>query len=443
MRAYRNLLKHLSEDAPGTLGRLPAEFITAQARRLVDQDEIYVLEQLHKHVPVMASLPQDVVARATERALERGVVDDFCFLAKHLPPARRPGADLIGRACTRLARRGNAGGIEQIIAATGVRPELDEATALRAYDVLVAAGRLGAVDYVRQLTRVPVRFRPDAVATGMRTLLASGRYGALRKLATLTDVEVRLGEEEVRRAVEEAVVDGTLPELARALDSLRSPPRVEGFAEVFQRLAAEDRLAELPALFKVFADADWDVLDTGMWRRLISSGHAPAVRFAYEHCVDTALLARESRTAYTVGVSSGDRALVRLACERGGARLRVEDAGKLLGDALENGDAGWFDFAAGRLPALPVVDDDRAQLYLALQAVRAPGRVDRDADLLGVDRDAETGQWLLSLAEGRWPGGPCAVEHPLTAPCAVGHPGIDAVTGRSVASPVPDLVVGA
>ena len=139
MRAYRNLLKQLSEDAPEKLTRLPAEFLAEQTRWLLERDEIYVLEQVNKYVPVMAALATEAVARAADRALERGVVDDFCFLYAHLPSDGRPDAARIDRACARLARRGNAGGIEQIIGATGVRPVLDEETVLRSYNVLVAA----------------------------------------------------------------------------------------------------------------------------------------------------------------------------------------------------------------------------------------------------------------------------------------------------------------
>ncbi|MFF4272122.1 hypothetical protein [Streptomyces sp. NPDC001536] len=401
MRAYRNLLKQLSEDAPEKLIRLPGEFLTAQTRWLLERDEIYVLEQVNKYVPVMAGLSAEAVARAADRALERGVVDDFCFLYAHLPPTGRPTPARIDRACARLARRGNAGGIEQIIAATGVRPTLDETTVLRSYNVLVAAGRLGAVDYMRQLSGVPVRFDADAAATGIRALLASGRHGALRKLARLADVEVRLEPREIQRAVAEAVTDGTLHELAAALACLRPSPRIEGFTAVFQRLVAEARFAELPALFTVFTDADWQSVDAGMWRQLLTSGSAPAVRFAFERCDDADLLAQQTSDAYALGVSSGDRVLVGLACERGGAALRTEDARVLLGDALEDGDARWLDFVAARFATLPAADPDRAQLYLARQAAARPERVQRDAEALGVPWIPEVGAWLLALAEGR------------------------------------------
>ncbi|MEV3859262.1 hypothetical protein AB0J38_33755 [Streptomyces sp. NPDC050095] len=405
MRAYRNLLKQLCEDAPETLTRLPAGFLAAQVRWLVEKDEIYVLEQVNKYVPVMVQLPVGVVARAAERALERGVVDDFCFLYAQLPPAERPGPARVRRACARLARRGNAGGIEQIVAATGVRPVLDEETVLRSYDVLVAAGRLGAVDYMRQLSGVAVQFGADAAATGIRTLLASGRHGALRRLARLADVEVRLDAREVRRAVEEAVADGSLQSLAGALACLRPAPRIEGFTAVFGRLVAQERFAELPALFSVFADADRRVLDAGVWRRLAASGSAPAVRFVFEYCDDVALLGQQAPEGYVLGVTAGDRELVRLVCVRGGLRLRSRDVGALLGDALEDGDVRWVDFAvaqgAAQGRALPVLDPDLVQLYLARRAAVDPQRVREEAEALGVARDPEVGQWLLALAEGR------------------------------------------
>ncbi|MES5818277.1 hypothetical protein [Streptomyces sp. RG80] len=410
MRAYRNLFKQLSEDAPEKLTRMPAEFLAEQTRRLLEKDEIYVLEQVNKYVPVMAGLPVDALTDATERALERGVVDDFCFLYAHLPADGRPTPARIDRACVRLARRGNAGGIEQIIAATGVRPALDEETVLRSYNVLVAAGRLGAVDYMRQLSGVPVRFGADAATAGIRALLASGRHGALRKLARLADVEVRLDAREIHRAVAEAVTDGTLHELVTALVCLRPSPRIEGFTEVFRRLVSEDRFAELPALFTVFADADWRALDAPTWRRLLSSGSAPAVRFAFERYDDAVVLAQQAPDAYALAVSVGDRSLVELACERGGVPLRAEDAAALLGDALEDGDDRWIDFVAARLTTLPTVDPDRtqqlyrdrAQLYLARQAAAHPERVLRDAELLGVAWEPEVGRWLLALAEGRY-----------------------------------------
>lgn len=433
MRAYRNLFKQLAEDAPEKLTRLPAEFLIEQVRRLLERDEIYVLEQVNKHVPVMAGLPIEAVARAAERALDRGVVDDFCFLYAHLPASGRTAPERIDRACARLARRGNAGGIEQIIAATGVRPTLDEETVLRSYDVLVAAGRLGAVDYMRQLSGVRVRFDPEAAATGIRTLLASGRHGPLRKLARLADVEVRLDAREIHRAVAEAVTDGTLHDLAKALACLRPSPRIEGFAEVFRRLVSEDRVAELPALFTVFADADWQSLDAPLWQRLLSSGSAPALRFAFERYDNADLLAHHAQQAYALGVSAGDRALVELACERGGVRLRAEDVGVLLDDALEDGDAHWLDFVTARLPSLPAVDPDRAQLYLALQAAVRPQRVERDAETLGVPWAPEVGRWLLALTEGRHEEAAPAAGH------ATGHPIATAVTTPPVRDVPADL----
>jgi hypothetical protein len=399
VRAYRNLLKHLTETAPEQLRALPHSFLVEQARWMLRRGEIYALEQVNKHVSLLAALPTEDLARATETALDKGAVDGFCFLYARLPPADRPTPARIDAACSRLARRGNAAGIEQIIAATGVTPVITEETALRAYDVLVAAGRLGAVDYVRQLSGVPARFHADAVSTGVRTLLASGRYSALRTLAHEVGHKIGLDADDVRRAVRDALADATLCELADALVSLGIEQQVEGFTACFNRLVAEERFTEVPALFFLCRDADWRVLDDGVWSRLMTSASAAAVRFAYEHCDDTETLGHHAFAAYELGVANSDRLLVRLACERGGAALRRRDAPALLDDAMEDGDVIWVDFAVGQLGTLPAPDPDRAQLFLAQRARHHPEKAARDAEALGVAPDLDVGQWLLDLAD--------------------------------------------
>lgn len=415
MRAYRNLLKYLSENASQELADLPRAFVIEQARQLLDRGDIYALEQVNKHLPVVPALPVSDVARAADRALGRGAADDFCFLYAHLPAAARPAADSIDTACSRLARRGNAAGIEQIIAATGVTPTFDEETACRAYDVLIAAGRLGAVDYLRQLSGIPVRFGSDAVAAGVRALLASGRYATLRELARSAGHAVYVPVGEVRRAVQDAFADGTLRELAGALVFLDSPHQVEGFVSYFRRLVAEERFAEIPALFALCSDADWSVLEEAVWSGLVASSDAPAVRFAFERCDDATWLRAHSLVAYELGLKEKDRLLVRLACERGGALMRVADAQALLDDALEEGDVAWVDFAVGELGTLPAANPDCAQLFLAYLTQRHPERIASYAAILGVDTDPGVGTWLLDLVDGRFEDAACSASH------ATGH----------------------
>jgi hypothetical protein len=222
--------------------------------------------------------------------------------------------------------------------------------------------------------------------------------------------------------VRHALADGTLCELADALGALETPPRVEGFTGYFPQLVAEARFSEIPALFTLCSDADMAALDDGLWTSLAMSAAPAAVRFAYEGRADTAVLRRHAERAYALGLSARDRALVRLACERGGARLRPEDARPLLDDALEETDVAWFDFAVGRLGALPAPDPDRAQLFLAHQSRSRPDRAARDAELLGVTADPALGQWLLDLTDGRFA--------PTAAPL---FPADGAVAGRAEA----------
>lgn len=418
MRAYRNLLRYLSESTPEKLAELPRAFVIEQARQLLNREDIYILEQVNKHVPVMTVLPVGDVAGAAGQALGRGAVDDFCFLYSHLPAAARPAAGSIDAACSRLARRGNAGGIEQVIAATGVTPTFDEETAQRAYNVLIAAGRVAAVDYLRQLSGVPVRFDPDAVAVGVRALLASGRYTVLRELArsagrTVRTVRVPVGD--VRRAMRDAFADGTLRELADALVCLESPHRVEGFSGYFRRLVCEERFAEIPALFALCSDVDGKVLEQALWSRLMASGDATAVRFAFERCDDASWLSEHSPAAYELGLRENDRFLVRLACERGGALLRAADARALLDDALEDGDVAWVDFAISQLGTLPAANPDCAQLFLAYLTQRHPERTAPYAAALGVTTDPEAGTWLLDLVDGRFEDAACSASR------ATGH----------------------
>ncbi|MGW1022883.1 hypothetical protein ACWD4J_04065 [Streptomyces sp. NPDC002577] len=381
MRAYRNLLGHLAETAPRTLAGLPRPFLDDQAAQLLARGDIYVLEQVDKHVPVVSALPPEALARAADAALDAAGVDDFCFLYARLPAAHRTAPACIEQAYLRLARRGNAAGIEQLAAATGVVPKLDEATVLRAYDVLVAAGRLGAVDYIRQLSGVPVRFTPRAAATGARALLAQGRHRALTGLARRTGVRVELTADEIDAAVQAALVDDTLPELAEALRELSQAPRATGFAALYAQLSEEGRHPHIPALFDLCADADRGVLDGPLWDRLLSVPNAAALRFVYEECADAARLRAHADAAYALGVAAGDRALVRLACERGGARLDPAGTGPLLDAALESGDTEWLAFAGQ-----PVPDTDAGMLHRARTAPDAPA----------------AGRWLLALAEERY-----------------------------------------
>jgi hypothetical protein len=142
----------------------------------------------------------------------------------------------------------------------------------------------------------------------------------------------------------------------------------------------------------------------------------------FTHCDDPALLGRHAAHAYKLGLTEGDRGLVKLACERGGAQLRADDALPLLHDALEQDDGSWLDFAAAHLDTLPTTDPDRVQLFLARQAKHQPERVADDAALLRAAPDAELGRWLADLAEGRVEdalhAAPDVATHPIAAAIA-------------------------
>ncbi len=403
VRAYRNLLKILAEQSPGRLGSLPRWFLTDQAAQLLRCNEIYVLEQVDKHVPVVDALDHAELVRAAEAALGGGHVDDFCFLYHRLQVADRPSKERIMAACVKLARRGNVAGIEQIAKLTGVQPVLDEQTAVRAYHVLIAAGRLGAVDYIRQLSGVAVVFDPVAVRAGVRALLFAGKYSAMARLLGTSGAEASIEPGDVRDAVDRAFNDASLGELAWALAQVGCPAPVSGYPDYFARLVREERFAEIPALFTLCSDAEWKSLTDPIWERLVETGCASALRFVYEQHPDDRFLNKYVNAVYRVGVDARDRVLVRLACDRGGAPLAPVDAHLLLEEALDDTDLSWIMFAYGRLGFLPYADPDLVQLFLAkLRYQWADADVDAAASMFGTAIDESLGRWLYELAEGRF-----------------------------------------
>jgi hypothetical protein len=398
MRAYRALLQRLVEESPATFARLPCGFLADQAARLLRGGDIYLLEQLDRRVPVLGGLDPAELARAAALARHECRVDDFCFLYPHLAEPDRPGSATVSEFYQDLARRGLVGGIEQVARLTGVRPELSEPTATQAYRVLIGAGRLDAADYVRQLSGVPVRPDPAAVAAGARYLLATDQYGALRRLARLAG-PVRLGRGELAAAAGRAAACGRLTELAAAAAQAGAAGTVTGFRGRLAGLAQAGRLRDAPALFTLCADADAGCLDGEAWRVMLTSGEATPTRFAYQHCPDARLLEQHADQACRLAADAGDRVLARLACELG-ASLGPDDARRLTADALDELDLDWLRFARRQPGGLPAAGADAVQLFLGTVSRERPGDLEAACALVGTRPDEQLGEWLYGLASG-------------------------------------------
>jgi len=400
MRAYRTLLAHLVERDPGQLANLPREWLAEVTGNLLSLDAVYLVEQVTKHVNVLGRAAPEELAAAALRALHAHRVDDFCFLYGHLPECLRPGPTRIHAAYQRLLRRGNAAGVEQLAARTGLQPVVDQPTAQRAYAVLAAAGRPEAIDYVRQLSGVPVALTPEDLRTGAHALLAAGRYVAMVKLAALNPTGVSLDPPLLADAVPWAVREGDLDRLAAAATAWSTDRRLIGFAAYLDRVLSTGTFGEVPALFTLFADAYEDDLPDVVWRGMVEVATAATLRFVLQRHPDAAFAAAHADQAYRTGVTARDRKLVRLACTRGGAVLRAPDAAALVGGALDDVDLEWLCFASEHLTTMPPVRTDAAQLFLAEVERRSPADLRRACAVTGATPDPREGWRLLALVDG-------------------------------------------
>ncbi|MBA2696457.1 MAG: hypothetical protein H0U62_11625 [Actinobacteria bacterium] len=400
MRAYRALLAHLVERDPGRLADLPRGWLAEETADLLSIDEVYLVEQVAKKVNVLDQVAPEVLADAALRALDGHRVDDFCFLDGYLPERLRPDPERIRAAYRRLLRRGNAAGVEQLAARTGVPPVVDERTALRAYAVLAAAGRPGAIDYVRQLSGVLVTVAAEDLRTGAHTLLAADRYVAMVELAALRTMGVDLDPALFDGAIPRAAKEGELDRLAAAATAWGADRKLIGFAAHLDRVLSTGAFAEFPALFALFADANEDDLPDAAWRGVVEIGTAAALRFVFRWHPDDAFPATHAERAYRIGVTARDRELVRLACTRGGAVLRAPDATALFEGALDDVDLDWLCFASDRLRAVPAARADAVQLFLAEVGRRSPGDLGRASAATGATPDPRAGRRLLALLDG-------------------------------------------
>ncbi|MGQ0718936.1 MAG: hypothetical protein ACT4NP_16800 [Pseudonocardiales bacterium] len=400
MRTYQNLLRRIVDEDPRLLADLPWSLVLEEAGSLLRCGDVRVLEQLCKHAEIAPHLDSAHVSAAARAALRNQRVDDFCFLFCLLDAGDHPSAEDLRRTYSLLAQRGNAAGIEQIANLTGVAAQVDEASAVRAYDVLVAAGRLGAADYIRQLSGVPIVFTPDAVRRGATVLLLSGKYSVLRSLARSSPTRVALDPAEVAQAADLASEDGRLDDLAAAVESCGGRGLIAGFAPRLARLLHAERFDEVPALFVLCCDADLIAITDDVWCRILTSASAPAIRWVFERHPDAGLLRRHAPAGYRVGVDAGDRKLVRLACERGGATLIEADVPALLDGALDDLDIAWVSFVGKRLGSLVKYRSNAVHLFLAEVEHTAPDQMPAILEAFGGVFDRRVADWARRLTRG-------------------------------------------
>ncbi|MGW0325402.1 MULTISPECIES: hypothetical protein [unclassified Nocardia] len=366
MRPYRELLRNLCEHEPGRLASLPRTLVLREASWLLRHDDIYILQQLAVRTDVLTSLNPLELAAARDRALRDCRADDFCFLYGALPHGGDVAPESLAEAYQALAKRGNVTGIEDISKMTGVLPRISEEAARCSYDVLVSTGRLGAADYVRQLSGVPVRFSVEAGRAGLRTLLRAGRYATVTELLRSFPNEPigELRQDELARAFDRAFAERQLRELAAMVKSSGRSGPVTDFAAHANELLRAGRVAEVPALFALCVDAP-TVISPELRARLVAAEDADIFRFLLQFDTDPELRRAYAATAYRIGVQARDRVVVRLACERGGHRLRTNDCTTLLDEAMIDIDPDWIRFASKNLGRLPTLDSDAVQLFLA------------------------------------------------------------------------------
>lgn len=400
MRAHRALLATLVEHDPSRVSTLPRSFLSDIVPSLLEHDEVYLVEQITKQMNVIGEVAVPVVAAAAHRALGGHRVDDYCFLHEHLAAEWRPDADRIRLAHRDLLRRGNAAGVEQLAARTGVRPVIDERTARRAYGVLAAAGRPGAIDYVRQLSSVPVDLDPADLHHGAHTLLAAGRYEAMIELAKFGRQDVRLRADALAVAVRHAEDDQALDLLTRAAQAWASDGLLTGFAHQVERIVATGAYGDLPALIALFADADPAALPDTVWSRVAQVGTPPALRLVLRHHPGPDVRSALGDRARALAVEARDRELLYLASSRGGSGPYDDDVAALVEEALDQVDLDWLDFAADRLGALPSAPPDVVQLFLAQVELSRPEDMERAVRIVGIPLDRERGRHLLAVTEG-------------------------------------------
>jgi hypothetical protein len=341
MGLFAAALRFIAENRPDLLATLPRDLLDREAHEHLDRGEIYDYEQLNKVTDVAAEAPRALLERRMVAALRACRVDDFCFLHAQLegPVSGQTIGETIGQtaldeetvrtACDTLLRRGNVAGLEQVIARTGVRPQIAEAVARRAYDVLVATGRLGAIDYVRQLSGLEVAFSPEAVLLGYRTLLLSSRFGALRELARYAPPPAELRTDEIDRALERALQELELAGAVVLCEVFGRPctlaaDEVPGY---LARLRATGRIAELPALFRLAPAADPAQLSRADVEGLLRLDDPVAVRFLYRQPALAEKLAGYELQAYRTAVEHRDLEAVRAVCERAGPGFEPAEAG--------------------------------------------------------------------------------------------------------------------
>lgn len=398
MTLYRQHLRHLLETAPHRVQEVPASLVRAEARRWLEEDDLYALSQLVKHVSV--ELPPGRVAVHLYGALRQCRVDDFLFLLRLAGGAAAVDPDRVAAAYAELATRGNVAGLEAVAEATGVRAVLDHVTAERAFNALAAMGRPAAMDYVRQLSGATLRCEAMHAETGFRVLLLAGQYDTVRRLRDATGVTPRFTAQEVGRAVNEAETRLRFRQLATLAAVIPQGIRLTGFAAHLGRTLAAEAFSEVPALVLLCEDAVPADVPADVLRTLASSAEPDLVRYVYEHPQYVEAQRVNAASAYTTAVESGDLRLVRSICESTGTPLRPVDVEPLLVQALAETDVAWVCFAARSGP-LPSTSYELQQLFLFRVLLRQGQKSLVEAEsLLGARLDAAHGRWLHHLERG-------------------------------------------
>ncbi len=337
---YDACLRRTLAAAPHEIANWPDAVLQSEAARWLEQDyDLYLLSELAEHADLQ--LPQPRVEFHLYRALETGRVDDFCFLHKRMGPVLTLDRGRLTAGCVRLAITGNVGGLEAVVAVTGVEVRLTESEALQAYDALAVMGRPAAMEYVRQLSGTPIACAEANAQAGYRLLLMTGNYERLSELRRVTGVVPELDKAELDSRCGSLEAALQFRELRRLVEATGTVVRFDGFAARAGALMVDGDVLELPALFALCGDARPDDVPIEALGLLATSDDCDAVSFLYDTSgfAPTRLLFAD--VAYATAAGAQDWRLARRVCEASDRTPDPEHREPMLEAALSTTDPFW------------------------------------------------------------------------------------------------------